>query len=138
MEYKYISQLTLSVLIAIVLTASGCDTTDSGEEDDEENQRTTFNSSVIGPGETYSYTFENEGTVDYYCEIHAPDMQGEIDVDSDVEAVESDTVSMENDQFNPRSLSVAPGTEVVWINNEDHDHDIRSGNPSSDGNGGGY
>lgn len=141
MNKKKIYQLMLSALLMAALVVTGCSTTDSGEEDEDDNGNNTvtnFNSSTIAPGESYSYTFEDEGTVEYYCEIHAPNMQGEIEVDSGVEAVERDTVIMEGDQFDPRSLSVAPDTEVIWINNENHDHDIRSGNPPSNNNGGDY
>lgn len=127
-------QLMLSALLIATMAVTGCNTTDSDEEDNSP----FFNSSTIAPGESFSFTFEDEETVEYYCEIHAPNMQGEIVVDSGVEAVERDTVTMEDNQFQPRSLSVAPDTEVIWINNEDHDHDIRSGNPSSGSNGGGY
>nr|WP_240894735.1 plastocyanin/azurin family copper-binding protein [Fodinibius halophilus] len=89
-------------------------------------------------GESFSYTFTEEGTVEYYCTIHTPDMQGKITVSSNVVSVDQDTVSMENDQFVPENLEVAPNTTVVWINNQDHNHDIETGNPSSDGDGDPY
>ena len=114
----------------------GCSSTNS----EEGGSAPTFSSGTIAPGGTYSYTFENEGTVEYYCNIHAPDMQGEITISSTASSAERDTVSMEGNVFLPGNLTIAPNTEVVWINNADHDHTVVSGNPSSgdDGNGGGY
>lgn len=127
---------TTSVLILIGLIAMGCNSTNS----EEEGATPTFSSGTIAPGGTYSYTFENEGTVEYYCNIHAPDMQGVITISSSASSAERDTVSMEGNVFLPGSLTIAPNTEIIWVNNADHDHTVVSGNPSSgdDGNGGGY
>lgn len=134
---NYLSSLTISIITVCTLVFSGCGSTDSDNENGNGNGNpVSFSSGDIAPGDTYSYTFDEEGEVDYYCEIHAPDMQGTITVSSSTDATESDTVSMENDQFHPSELSVAPGTEVVWENNQDHDHNIRSGNPSTGGGGG--
>lgn len=135
---KYFTHIAISSVLAMALVFSGCSSTSSEDNDDEdESSSVFFNSEEIAPGETFSYTFEDETSAEYYCEIHAPSMQGEIIVTSSEEAVEQDTVIMNNNQFHPQELSVAPNTEVVWINNEDHAHDIRSGNPSSN-DGGGY
>lgn len=116
--------------IAILSLFIGCNSTDS-----DSDPSISFSSGTIAPGETYSYTFEEEGGIEYYCENHAPNMQGEITVTSSAETAESDTVIMDNEQFQPSSLSIAPNTEVVWINNEDVNHTVTSGNPSSDGSG---
>lgn len=131
MMYK--KNIYFLVLVATLLW-SGCSSTGS---DSEENTQVDFNSGRIAPDESFSYTFDEEGTVEYYCEIHAPDMQGEITVSSSADSTQSDTVIMENLQFNPSELTVAPGTEVIWINQDNEDHTVVSGNPSSDG-GSGY
>lgn len=142
---KYLSSLAISIITVFALVFNGCSSTDSDSDDDPVNEngngsgtQVSFSSGDIAPDGTYSYTFNEEGEVEYYCEIHAPDMQGKIIVSSSTDAVESDTVSMENDQFVPEELTVAPSTEVVWVNNENHTHNIRTGNPSSgdDGSGG--
>lgn len=134
---QYFTHIAISLVLALALAFSGCDSTSSDSNDDEEESSSVFfNSEEIAPGETFSYTFEEEANVEYFCEIHAPNMQGEIIVTSSEEAVEQDTVIMNNNQFHPQELSIAPNTEVVWINNEDHAHDIKSGNPSSDDAGG--
>lgn len=123
-----------SILILIGLIAIGCNSTNS----EEGGSTPTFSSGTIAPGGTYSYTFENEGTIEYYCDIHAPDMQGEITISSSASSAERDTVSMEENVFLPGNLTIAPNTEVVWVNNVDHDHTVVSGNPSSGDDGGGY
>lgn len=138
MSKSNLYQFKLLVVLAVALLVTGCSSTDSGENEEENGSSAFFNSSAIAPGETFSYTFSDEESVDYFCEIHAPNMQGEVVVDSGVEAVERDTVYMEDNQFQPSSLSVAPDTEVIWINNDVHDHDIRTGNPSSNNDDGGY
>lgn len=120
------------LLIAFSLLFSGCST---GSENG--NQQPSFDSGNIAPGGTYSQTFQEEGTVDYFCEIHAPDMQGQITVTSSAEDVERDTVTMSNEQFQPGNLSVTPNTEVVWINEENVDHTVVSRNPTTDDDGGG-
>lgn len=129
----------LTIVVSLFLIFTGCSdsSTDPANENDDnnQNQSANFESGLIGPGETFSYTFEEEETVDYYCTIHTPDMTGQITVTSSVEAVDRDTVEMENDQFVPENLEVAPNTEVVWVNNQDHDHDIKTGTPSSDNDG---
>lgn len=132
--------ILFTIVVSLLLFFAGCSdsSTDPEKEnnDNNQNQSVSFSSGFIAPGETFSYTFEEEGTVDYYCTIHTPDMTGQIAVSSSADAVSRDTVSMENNQFVPEDLDVAPNTEVVWINNQDYDHDIQTGTPSSDDNGG--
>ncbi len=145
---NHLSSLAASVLIALALIFSGCGSTDSGSDDSDNNNDSdpppsssaSFESGTVPPNGTFSYTFEEEEEVEYYCEFHVPDMQGKIIVTSNVEAVERDTVIMEGMSFVPEELSVAPSTEVIWINESDLDHTVTSGNPSSssDSNDPGY
>jgi plastocyanin len=137
------SYLIMSFVLFVGLLLGGCSSTDSNSysdpgEDSDPNPTVNFNSGDVNPDESYSYTFENEGTVDYYCQYHEPDMQGEITVSSSVEAAERDTVFMEGMQFNPAQLSVAPGTEVVWVNVSDLTHTVTSGNPDDNNDDGDY
>lgn len=125
-----------------MLLVAGCNSGDyNSTTAGNQSQIATFNSGNLAPGESYSYTFEETESVDYYCEIHSPDMQGQITVSSSADAVEQDTVIMANHQFQPSSLTVAPNTEVVWINDENVQHTVTSGEPSSgnnDNGGSGY
>lgn len=137
---KYLSLIIISTILALTLLFSGCNSSTDSSDENSNDPIATFKSGEIAPGGSFSYTFNEEGTIEYYCEIHAPDMQGGITVTSSVDPVDKDTIVMENDQFQPSGLSVAPNTEVVWMNNEDHNHTVTSGNPPSDNDddGGGY
>lgn len=129
--------VTTSVILFFALLFSGCNSTSSGGGGGGGSSSPDFSSGDIPSGETFSYTFENEGTVDYYCEIHSPDMQGTIEVSSSTESAASDTVKMMGDSYNPKTLNVAPNTKVVWVNNDDHAHTVVSGTPSNSGGGNG-
>ena len=142
MFYTYHKHIAGAVILAFILFVAGCDSRDyNSTTAGNQSQIATFNSGNIASGESYSYTFGGEtGTVNYYCENHSPDMQGQITISSSAEAVEQDTVIMANQQFQPSSLTVAPNTEVVWINEENVQHTVTSGEPSSgdNDNGNGY
>jgi plastocyanin len=45
-----------------------------------DNPTGEFDSGTIQPGETFSYTFDQAGTFDYYCTLH-PDMTGSVTVE---------------------------------------------------------
>lgn len=131
---KYVVLITISAIIALTILFSGCNSTNS----EEGSNGTKFDSGEIAPDGTYSFTFKEEEIVEYYCSIHGADMQGTITVTSSVDAVDKDTVLMENTRFQPRDLSVAPNTEVVWINRDNVNHTVTSGDPPSEDDGYGY
>lgn len=125
----------LSISIAAVmlsLFAIGCTDDSTGSDNGE-----MFDSGQLATGESFSYTFEEEGTFDYYCRNHDPNMTGRITVTSEAESSDPDTVRMENLSFLPGQLSVAPSTTVVWDNEGSEPHTVTSGTPSGN-NGGGY
>lgn len=120
-------------LIMVGVIAAGCgDEGTSGSDND-----TFFESGQLANGESFSYTFEEEGSFDYYCRNHSPDMVGQISVSSSAEGSDQDTVRMENMDFNPNQLTIPLNATVVWINNDSEAHTVTSGTPS-DGGGGGY
>ena len=121
---------TLSVILLLfMITACGTEA--------ERGSDKLFESSTLTQGETFSYTFQEVGTVDYFCELHPSQMQATITVSESAEITERDTVEMENIQFNPEQLTIAPNTEIVWINRDSDTHTVVSGNPST-GNGDTY
>ena len=124
----------LLLLVTTFLVISGCS---SSSDENNNDPIATFDSGNIAPDQSYSYTFDQEGTVEYYCELHAPNMQGAVTISSSAEPAEQDTVVMANDSFQPRDVTIAPDTELVWVNNQDHAHTVVSGNPSSDDDGDG-
>ena len=125
--------LIIFVLIICTLLLGGCSSSSSSEENNDDDPDISFNSGNIAPGETFSYTFSEEGSFEYYCEIHAPNMQGEITISSSTSSAERDTVLMQNDSFLPGNITVEPGTEIIWLNDQGHDHTVMSGNPASGG-----
>ena len=133
--HKSFAHLTTSLIsiLLLLLVANGCSSTGP-----DSYSGPSFDSGFLGPGETFSFTFEEEGTVDYYCDNHEPDMTGQVIVSQGAEISGRDTVVMENIQFNPSNITVAPNTEIVWVNREDEgidDHTVTSGTPSTDGGG---
>lgn len=117
--------LTVGSLMILFLLA-GCGSTDSGNQQGE-----LFDSGNIGTDQTFSFTFTDEGEFEYFCRIHDPNMQGRVTVSAGAQSSNPDTVEMINNQFNPLQITVAPNTEVVWINRDtDTDHTVTSGNPT--------
>jgi plastocyanin len=45
-------------------------TVTSGNPSDDANSGSVFNSGGLPPGAFFQYTFEQEGTFDYYCQLH--------------------------------------------------------------------
>lgn len=122
-----------SIIVLLAFFLQACSTGTNSNSGSEK----LFDSGNIAPDGSFSYTFQEEGTVDYYCEIHAPDMQGVVQVNAGAEITDRDTVEMNNNQFNPSQITVAPGTEIVWINRAAESHTVVEGNPSTR-NGGDY
>ncbi len=125
------SFIHLSSLILMLFLLQACST------GSESGTTKLFDSGNIAPDATFSYTFGEEGSFEYYCEIHAPDMQGVVEVSADAEISGQDTVEMINSQFNPSNITVTPNTEIVWINRASESHTVVHGNPDT-GNGGIY
>ncbi len=129
----------ISCLISLAILSpliTGCSSSGTGTGSGS-GSGVQFDSGSLGQNETFSFTFNEEGTVDYYCEFHSPDMQGEVIVSSSASTSGQDTVEMINLQFQPGQLTVPPNTEVVWINRDSDAHTVSSGNPQTNG-GGGY
>lgn len=126
---------TLLSAVLLIFLFAGCDSAGTGEDDNGPS----FSSGDLQPGDTFSYTFQEEGDVPYYCENHQPDMTGQITVQSGAQSADPDTVVMNNLRFTPGSLTIPPNTTVVWVNREGNSadpHTVTSGRPPS--NGGGY
>lgn len=125
------SFIHLSSLILVLFLFQACSTgTDSGTTNTK-----LFDSGNIAPDATFSYTFGEAGSFEYYCELHAPNMQGVVEVSADAEISGQDTVEMINSQFNPSNITVAPNTEIVWINRASEFHTVVHGNPDTDNDG---
>lgn len=122
----------LLILVGTLLLA-GCNGGGMGT-DGSDTSGPSFDTGNIAPGGSFSFTFQGQGA-EYYCTIHGDDMEGTVTVDEDADASGTVDVSMKNTSYNPKQITVQPGTEVVWTNNDSFDHTVTSGNPPSGGGG---
>ena len=105
-----------------------------------------FNSGVMQEGETYSQTFDEPGTFDYFCAIH-PSMSGSVVVgelaavedavdevgDPSVDAVGAvTTVAVVGVAFEPESIEVPVGTTVDWTNEDPLAHTVTASDGAFD------
>lgn len=105
----------------------GADYFASGEFADEASARDGYPEGAIGPGDSYSHTFEVEGVYDYFCIPHEDaGMWGRIGVGVSPkvpgDGPSPDVRMSDRLQFFPESLRVPAGTEVVWatVGNQPH------------------
>ncbi len=94
----------------------------------------TFESPDIAPGQRWSYTFLEPGTFDYHCGVHPQVMTGQIVVtgqpvrpkatEARVEIVEPDANDDKSWLFKPDTISIEPGTTVIWANNGAQKHTV--------------
>ncbi len=68
------SPATLTVKSGTKVTWTNNDTAPHTVTSDSGNQ---LNSSTLSPGQSFSYTFTDAGTIDYHCAIH-PSMKGTV------------------------------------------------------------
>ncbi len=73
----------------------------------------SFDSGVLNPGSTFTYTFTVGGKYAYYCKIH-PFMRGNVSVGQ----IPTLAVSIKNYAFTPENITIAAGTRVTWTNND--------------------
>ncbi len=104
----------------------------------------TFDSGILSPGTTFSFTFTTAGTYGYVCELHGG-MSGTIVVTGTgtgttpaptpaptlaptpaPTAAPAGTVSVTigDDYFSPATVSVIPGTTVTWTNRGSRSHTV--------------
>ena len=103
-----------------------------------------FDSGILDPGGSFSFTFNEPGTFDYICQLH-PQMQGTVTAEGDAVAnasqgsavggqTETSTpqettptesaVSIIDFSFEPATLDVAAGATVVWTNDGQAPHTV--------------
>jgi len=105
-----------------------------------------FNSGVMQEGATFSQTFDEPGTFDYFCAIH-PSMSGTVVVgeptavedavdevgDPSVDAVSAVTkVAAVDVAFEPENIEVPVGTTVDWTNDDPFAHTVTANDGTFD------
>ena len=101
-----------------------------------------FDSSLFMSGNSFSHTFNNAGTFDYFCMVH-PWMTGQVTVNApkpppvpagtDVIATLGSGVpgcETSNSCYTPYQLEVDVGDTVTWYNADTAAHTVTSGSPS--------
>jgi plastocyanin len=104
----------------------------------------SFDSGILDPGGSFSFTFNEPGSFDYVCQLH-PQMQGTVTAEGDVVASASQAsaaggqtapstpqaaapaegaVSIVDFSFEPANLDVAAGATVVWTNDGQAPHTV--------------
>ena len=70
-----------------------------------------FGSGTLGPGESFSYTFRNDGTYNYDCSFH-PQMKGKIIVGTGVSSGEAELPLSPVEAFEEEMMAPSAGTET--------------------------
>ncbi|HWG90342.1 MAG TPA: hypothetical protein VNZ52_05765, partial [Candidatus Thermoplasmatota archaeon] len=78
----------------------------------------------------WSHTFTTEGEYPYICTFH-PNMKGRITVTANANVTGTATVDMIDNDYIPRNVQVAPGTNVTWVNLGKQPHNVRGEAPAS-------
>jgi plastocyanin len=82
-----------------------------------------FSSPLLGPGTTWSRTFDAVGSFSYHCHPH-PSMTGTVVVADDATAGSNAAVNITGFAFVPHVLRVLPGTNVTWTNSDPQAHTV--------------
>lgn len=104
-----------------------------------------FDSGVMQGGDTFSQTFDEVGSFDYFCAIHpsmtgtvvvrgvAADEQGDaVDEPAVESAIEVTTVDVIGVAFEPQDITVPLGTTVDWVNEDPFAHTVTADDGSFD------
>lgn len=80
-------------------------------------------SNLLSNGETTSFVFNETGEFAIFCEPH-PVMQMTVIVEEGAEAMDSIEVDIADYDFSEESITVAPGTTIVWTNQDQVQHNV--------------
>lgn len=102
----------------------------------------SFTSDEIGPGASYTVTFNKPGTIAYRCKIHPTTMTGQLVVtgpeikppatERDVKIVEPNPNNPQSWKFDPVDITVDTGTTITWRNNGSQAHTVTSDDDAFD------
>ncbi len=80
-------------------------------------------SKLLSNGETTSFVFNETGEFDIFCEPH-PIMQMTVIVEEGAEQSGEIAVDIADYDFSEKTLTVAPGTTIVWTNQDQVQHNV--------------
>lgn len=116
------------LLPLIVVALAGC--ADPAETADVDEATSYFDSGLLGPGERFSFTFEevNEAGYTYHCHPH-PWMDGMVHVGEDTDGTTTthevqivETGGSDSWGYVEQHLYIEVGDTVTWINTGAADH----------------
>jgi plastocyanin len=74
---RIVDEIITNIVVNIRNNLQGSEDNISSQEDSSLSSSAEFDSGIMRTGDTFSYTFNNPGTFEYYCAAH-PSMVGEI------------------------------------------------------------
>lgn len=80
-------------------------------------------SKLLSNGEMTSFVFNETGEFDIFCEPH-PIMQMTVMVEEGAEQSGEVAVDIADYEFSEKTLTVAPGTTIVWTNQDQVQHNV--------------
>jgi plastocyanin len=114
--------LASTLLILTVASAPGCSkSTNPGGGGGAAKE---LDSAILSNGGVYAHTFASAGTFPYHCRIHGSAMHGMVTVQAGGSA--GAAVSIQDNSYNPSSVTIAPGTGVTWTHNGSNNHSVTS------------
>jgi plastocyanin len=124
---KAIRNLSAVMLVLAVAVTGACSKSSNKVTNPNPGPAKELNSGNIGPGGNFVHTFNTAGVFGYHCSIH-PVMVGDVTVQagSPTTPVAISIQNMTATAFNPGSITVGPGTQVTWTNNDGTTHTVTS------------
>lgn len=92
------------------------------EEDPPEAMSGTA-SKLLSNGEVTSFIFNETGEFSIFCEPH-PVMQMTVQVEEGAEQTDEVSIDIADYEFGEKTITVAPGTIVVWTNQDQVQHNV--------------
>ena len=100
-----------------------------GEEQEGNGHGEIFMSEVLETGDSYSFLvaddFENQ-TIPFHSHLHS-EVSGSITISHDAPESESVTIQIKDLSAHPNEVSVRPGTNIIWTNQDAVSHMMISG-----------
>ena len=87
-----------------------------------ETDAALFDSGTLNPGDTFSFTFPDEGTFDYYCKFHP--MQGRVRVTTTGPATATVNILDTPPRFELDDVTIRAGGTVTWTHAGNQPHTV--------------
>lgn len=99
------------------------ETEEEPAEEESPEAKSGAASALLSNGEMTSFVFNEAGEFSIFCEPH-PVMQMTVLVEEGVEQTDEVAVNIADYEFGEGTITVAPGTTVVWTNQDQVQHNV--------------